>query len=137
MANDENALERGRKLLADLAPNMETVLAERYDALVPGMSESLVEWAYGRQYSRPGLDMRTRMLATVAALTALGGQTRPQLKVNIASAVKSGATREEIGEVIWQMALYGGMPASINALNAALEVFDEIDGESNGRPDSK
>ena len=53
--------------------------------------------------------------------------TRPQLKVNIASALRAGATRREIGEVIWQMALYGGFPAAINGLNAALEVFEEQD----------
>ena len=67
----------------------------------------------------------------IAALTALGGQTRPQLKVNIAAALRTGATQREIGEVIWQMALYGGFPAAINGLNAALEVFEE-----NERPGS-
>ncbi len=39
-----------------------------------------------------------------------------------------GATREEIAEVIWQMALYGGVPAAINGLNAAIEVFEEGEG---------
>eukprot|EP00752_Nemacystus_decipiens_P019608 g17664.t1 len=53
-----------------------------------------------------GLDLKTRYLATIAALTALGGQTKPQLKVNISGALKAGATQQEIGEVIWQMALY-------------------------------
>lgn len=72
-----------------------------------------------------GLDLKTRYLATIAALTALGGQTRPQLKVNIAGALDIGATQKEIAEVIWQMALYGGFPAAINGLNAALEVFEQ------------
>ena len=69
----------------------------------------------------------TRLMTSLrlAALTALGGQTRPQLKVNIAAARRAGATQREIGEVIWQMALYGGFPAAINGLNAALEVFGE------------
>lgn len=50
------ALESGRALLAELNPDLEAVLADRYDAHLPGMSETLVEWAYGRQYARGGLD---------------------------------------------------------------------------------
>ncbi|MDP5215590.1 carboxymuconolactone decarboxylase family protein [Ruegeria sp. 2205SS24-7] len=120
-----DALTKGRKLLAEMNPGLEQALAERYDDAVPGMAETLVEWAYGRHYARAGLDLKTRQLCTVAALTALGGQTAPQLKVNIGHTLKAGASEREILEVIWQMAVYGGMPAAINALNAALEVFAE------------
>lgn len=119
------ALEQGRDVVRLLNPGLEQVLAERYDDLVPGFSESLVEWAYGRHYARTGLDLKTRQLCTVAALTALGGQTRPQLKVNIAHALAAGASRGEIVEAVWQMAVYGGLPAAINGLNAAREVFAE------------
>lgn len=121
-----DALDRGRALLAEINPQLEQVLAERYDAALPGLSESLVEWAYGRQYARGEVDMKTRQLCTIAALTALGGQTAPQLKINIQNALAAGAREREILEVIWQMALYGGMPAAINGLNAALEVFDAV-----------
>lgn len=113
------------KALSELVnPGMEDVLRDRYDALVPGLSRTVVDVAYGQFYARKGVDEKTRLLATIAALTALGGQTRPQLKVNIASARAVGATREEIAEIIFQMTLYGGFPAMINALNAAMEVFD-------------
>lgn len=115
----------GKALAEQYNPGMEEALSGRYDALVPGMSKSVVDFAWGQQYAREGLDIKTRWLATVAALTALGGQTKPQLKVNIAAAVRAGATQREVGEVIWQMALYGGFPAAINGLNAALEVFAE------------
>ncbi|MEL6533302.1 MAG: carboxymuconolactone decarboxylase family protein, partial [Pseudomonadota bacterium] len=81
--------------------------------------------AYGRQYARPELPLRDRYLATIAALTAIGGQTKPQLKVNIAGGRKAGLSQKEIAEVIWQMSLYGGFPSAINGLNAAIEVFDE------------
>lgn len=120
-----DALKRGRAILADLNPTVEAILAERYDGMVPEMAESLVEWAYGRHYTRGVVDLKTRQLCTVAALTALGGQTAPQLKINISNTRQAGATREEIAEVIWQMALYGGLPAAINGLNAAREVFAE------------
>ncbi len=128
---EQGTYERGRDLSEKVNPGMESVLAGRYDALVPGLSRTIVDVAYGQFYAREGLDEKTRLLATVAALTALGGQTRPQLKVNIASARRVGATQREIGEVIFQMALYGGFPAVINAMNAAIEVFDE-EAESNG-----
>ncbi|GHA52258.1 hypothetical protein GCM10008927_17040 [Amylibacter ulvae] len=119
-----NTTERGRALSEELNPGMEDALNERYGHLVPGMAEGVVDFAYGRQYARDGLDLKSRYIATIAALTALGGHTKPQLKVNIAGGRKAGLTQQEIGEVIWQMALYGGFPAAINGLNAALEVFD-------------
>lgn len=115
----------GKELSESLNPGMEDALRQRYGHLVPGMAESVVDFAYGQQYAREGLDLKTRYLATIAALTALGSQTKPQLKVNIAGALKAGASEREIGEVIWQMALYGGFPAAVNALNAALEVFED------------
>jgi len=114
----------GRELSEQLNPGMEAALEARYGHLVPGMAEGVVDFAYGRQYGREGLPLRDRYLATIAALTALGGQTKPQLKVNIAGGRKAGLSQQEIGEVIWQMALYGGFPAAINGLNAALEVFE-------------
>ncbi|MEL6962195.1 MAG: carboxymuconolactone decarboxylase family protein [Pseudomonadota bacterium] len=120
-----DALDAGRRLVDDLNPGMEEALEARYGHLLPGMAEAVVDFAYGRQYARPGLDLKSRYIATVAALTALGGQTRPQLKVNIAGALKAGVSETEVAETIWQMALYGGFPSAINGLNAALEVFAE------------
>ncbi len=120
----ETTLARARAHVAQMNPGLEAALAEKYDHLVPDMAESLIEWAYGRHYTRDGLDNRTRQLCTIAALTALGGQTAPQLKVNIAHALTAGATAREIAETIWQMSVYGGMPAAINGLNAAKEVFE-------------
>ncbi len=122
-----DALDKGRALIRDMNPELERTLSERYDDLLPDMAETLIEWAYGRIYARDGLDLRTRQLCTVAALTAMGGQTAPQLKVNIEHALAAGAQQREVLEVIWQMAVYGGMPAAINGLNAASEVFAQAD----------
>ena len=120
-----SALEKGRAHVAKMNPDLEKVLSERYDDLVPDMAESLIEWAYGRHYVRDGLDVKTRQLCTVAALTALGGQTGPQLEVNIEHTLAVGATKREIAEVIWQMSVYGGMPAAINGLNTLIAVTSE------------
>lgn len=118
---------RGRELAEALNPGMEQALEERYGALLPDMPQSVVDFAYGQQYCRPGLALRDRYLATIAALTALGGQTAPQLRINILAGLKAGLTETEIAEVIWQMSLYGGFPAAINALNVALDVFRQGD----------
>ena len=82
----------------------------------------LLEFPFGDIYARPGLDLRSREIATVAALTAMGNAA-PQLKVHIAAALHVGLTQEEIVEVIMQMAVYAGFPAALNGLFAAKEVF--------------
>ncbi|WP_027835016.1 carboxymuconolactone decarboxylase family protein [Maritalea myrionectae] len=117
------ALERGRTLAAKLNPSLEVTLADRYDQAVPNFAETLIEHAYGRIYAREGLDLKTRQLITIGALTALGGQTAPQLKINIQHAQAQGASKTEIYETIMQMSLYGGLPAAINALNTANDYF--------------
>lgn len=88
-----SSLDRGRKILQDIDPDLEQVLADRYNDLLPNFSETLVETAYGGIYSREGLDVKTRYIATIAALTAQGAQTSPQLRVNIKSALKVGVTQ--------------------------------------------
>lgn len=117
--------ERGPELVQQLNPDMEQTLDARYGHLLPGMAQTVTGYAYGEFYGRGGVDIKARYVATIAALTVQGGQTAPQLRINIAAARKVGMSQAEIAEVIWQMALYGGLPASINALNTALAVFAE------------
>lgn len=127
-ASSNSALDRGRRLSEQINPGMEEVLEARYGHLLPGMAESVVGFAYGQHYARPGLALRDRYIATIAALAAQGGHTAPQLRINIAAGLASGLSRTEIAVVIWQMSLYGGLPVSINALNTALSVFAAQDG---------
>jgi 4-carboxymuconolactone decarboxylase len=77
-------------------------------------------------YSRPGLDLKSREIAAVAALTTLGTAT-PQLKVHIHGALNVGCSRQEVVEIIIQMAVYAGFPAAINGMSAAKEVLQERD----------
>lgn len=119
---NKDAYARGKAFTEDTNPGMEDALRARYDALLPGLARDLVE-QNGRIYTRGVLDQKTRELLTISALAAMGAQTRPQLKIHVAAARKLGASREEVAEAIYQMSLYGGMPAMFNALNAALEVF--------------
>ncbi|EHT09548.1 MULTISPECIES: carboxymuconolactone decarboxylase family protein [Klebsiella] len=90
--------------------------------IAPDFARYLIEFPFGDIYARPGLDLRSREVATIAALTALGNAA-PQLKVHIAAGLNVGLTQEEITEVIMQMAVYAGFPAALNGLFAAKEVF--------------
>ena len=99
----------------------EQVVASLAD-IAPDFARYLIEFPFGDIYSRPGLDLRSREIAVVAALTAMGNAA-PQLKVHLHAALNVGVTREEIVEVIMQMAVYAGFPAALNGLFAAREVF--------------
>lgn len=94
--------------------------------IAPDLGRYVIEFPFGDVYSRPGLDLKSREIAVVAALTALGNAA-PQLKVHIHGALNVGCTREEIVEVIIQMAVYAGFPAALNGMAAAKEVFAERD----------
>ncbi len=96
--------------------------------IAPDFADLLIEFSFGDVYSRPGLDLKSREIATVAALTALG-TAAPQLRVHIHGALNVGCTRQEVIEVMIQMAVYAGFPAALNGLFAAKEVFDQRDAE--------
>jgi 4-carboxymuconolactone decarboxylase len=92
--------------------------------IAPDLGKYIIEFSFGDIYSRPGLDLKSREIATVAALTALGTAT-PQLKVHIHGALNVGCSEQEIIETMIQMAIYAGFPAALNGVFAAKEVFDE------------
>ena len=106
--------EAGEKVVSSLAD------------VAPDLGKYIIEFAFGDVYSRPGLDLKSREIATVAALAALG-TARPQLKVHIHGALNVGCSRREVVEIFIQMAVYAGFPAALNAIFAAGEVFAERD----------
>lgn len=95
---------------------------ESVRAFSPDFARYLVEFPFGDIYSREGLDLKSREIAVVAALTAMGN-AGPQLRVHIGAALHVGCTQQEILEVIMQMAVYAGFPAALNGLFAARDVF--------------
>lgn len=121
-ADQESRLERGKRALSEIdGAAGENVISSLAD-IAPDFAKYLLEFPFGDIYSRPGLDMRAREIATIAALTAMGTAT-PQLKVHIAAGLNVGLSRDEIVEIIMQMAVYAGFPAALNGLFAAKEVF--------------
>lgn len=95
--------------------------------ICPDLAKYIIEFPFGDIYSRTGLDLKSREIATVAGLTALGNAA-PQLRVHIHAALNVGCSEEEIKEVILQMAVYAGFPAALNAMFIAKEVFSEFKG---------
>ena len=112
----------GQEMLQKVDGKGGDAVVESLQDIAPDFAQYLIEFPFGDIYSRPGLDLRSREIATVAALTALGNAT-PQLKVHIGAALHVGLTQDEIVEVIMQMAVYAGFPAALNGLFAAKEVF--------------
>lgn len=123
---EESRLERGRKALAAIDGQAgDKVVAELAD-IAPDFARYMLEFPFGDIYSRSGLDLRAREIATIAALTAMGNAT-PQLKVHIEAGLNVGITRDEIVETMMQMAVYAGFPAALNGLFAAKDVFADLD----------
>ncbi|MGQ4807283.1 hypothetical protein NKDENANG_00627 [Candidatus Entotheonellaceae bacterium PAL068K] len=91
--------------------------------LAPDMYRITTESLYGSIWSRPGLDIKYRAMAT---LTAAAVQfATPQVRAHVRTALNVGMTPEEIIEIFMMVAFYGGIPASYNAMAVAKEVFEE------------
>ena len=118
----ESRLQRGQRALAEIDGEAGAKVIAALADVSPDFATYVIEFPFGDIYSRPGLDLRAREIATIAALTALGNAA-PQLKVHIEAGLNVGLTREEITEVIIQMAVYAGFPAALNGLFACKEVF--------------
>ncbi|MAY63790.1 MAG: 4-carboxymuconolactone decarboxylase [Rhizobiales bacterium] len=123
---DTERYERGRRALAEIDGEAgEAVIASLAD-IAPDFARYILEFPFGDIYSRPGLDLRSREVATIAALTAMG-TAAPQLKVHIRAGLNVGLSREEVVEIIMQMAVYAGFPAALNGLSVARAAFADAD----------
>ena len=126
--HDEASAEYQRgmnEIRKQLGPMADSYI-QKIKAVSPEFAWLNVTFPFGELYTRDVLDLKTRELCTVAALT-LQGFALPQLKVHIDAALRCGASRDEVIEVITQMIAYAGFPAATNALRTAQEVFQEHD----------
>ncbi|WP_458454503.1 carboxymuconolactone decarboxylase family protein [Methanobrevibacter sp.] len=117
--------EKGKQVLESIQEKSLEELFKSIDDIAPDISRFVVEFPYAEIYTRQEVDLKTRELCTVAALTVLG--TVPQLKDHINAALNVGNTPTEIVEIIMQMSAYCGFPKAINSIAAAKEVFVERD----------
>ena len=120
---DNERYQKGLKHLEEYNSGNYGKLKEKLADIAPDLARFVAEFAYGDVYSRPGLDVKSREIATVAALTALGYAL--ELKSHIEGALSSGCNRRLL--VIIQMAVYAGFTAAINGIACAKEVFNRMD----------
>jgi 4-carboxymuconolactone decarboxylase len=130
MSNDKQDLfEQGLKVRKE-------VLGEEYvNRSIAGADEftrTMAEWStthcWGALWTRPGLGRRERSIANLSMISALN---RPhELKLHVKAAVANGLTRDEIKEVLLQVAVYCGVPAGIDSFRIAKEAFKELDSQS-------
>lgn len=125
MSADRNdRFERGWKKLKEIDGDAGEKVIEALKDIAPDLGRYTIEYPFGDVYSREGLDVKSREIATVAALAAMGN-AQPQLKVHIGAALNVGCSAREIVEIIIQMSVYAGFPAALNAAAAAKTVFSE------------
>lgn len=107
----------GRRLMDTLEPNTAERVTTRLSALDPALALLITDYAFADVLGRPGLDLKTREMLTVAALTALGNAPS-QLEFHMRGALNVGVSPEELLEIVIQMAVYAGVPACMNGLTA-------------------
>ena len=122
--DDAGRYKRGWAALAEIDGHAGEAVISSLEDIAPDLARYIVEFSFGDVYTRAGLDLHTREIATIAACTALG-TARPQLKVHIHGLLNVGGTQDEAVETILQMAAYAGFPAALNGISAAREVFEE------------
>jgi 4-carboxymuconolactone decarboxylase len=123
---DPDRYRRGLEKLQQIDAAAAAAVIEKLKDIAPDLARYMVEYPFGDVYSRDGLSLQEREMATVTALPVLGN-AQPQLKFHINGALNVGCTRRQIVEVMIQMSVYAGFPAALNGIYAAQEVFAERD----------
>jgi 4-carboxymuconolactone decarboxylase len=117
----DQGLQTRREVLGDA--HVDTALKTADDFSLP-LQEHITQYCWGDVWNRPGLDRRTRSMLNLAMLTALN---RPhELRLHVRGALRNGVSKEEIREVFMQTAIYCGVPAAVDGVRNAREVFKEM-----------
>ncbi|RJL06256.1 carboxymuconolactone decarboxylase family protein [Paracoccus aestuarii] len=124
----QQMLAQGQEMARAFNPALEHFDMRAFEKMFPTMPADMLEMWFGKTFNRDGLDARTRLLVTVAAMTVQGAMAEPQLRLTIRHAIEAGATPREIAEVIYQMGMFAGLPAMQKALEIAQGVFTETEG---------
>ena len=114
MTGDDERYRRGVEILQLLSSNGLEQVTSKVAEVAPDFARMTIEFPFGDLYSRGAIDLRTREVAAIAALAALG--RIPQLRVHVAAALELGLGRDEVVELLMQTAIYAGFPPALNAL---------------------
>lgn len=121
---EASRFKKGLELLEQIDGEVGQNVIDSLQDISPDLAQYTIEYPFGDIYARKGLDLKSREIATVAALTSLGN-CAPQLKVHLNAALNVGCNEEELKEVIIQMSVYAGFPAALNGMFAFKEVLAE------------
>lgn len=118
--DDGRGAEIYGQVIGDIGP------IEALRDVLPDIDRYVVDFFYGEIYDRPALDLKTRELISIVSLASLGTAPK-QLRAHLNGALNTGWTRAEIAEILLQLMLHAGFPATLNGLAAAKEVFTARD----------
>jgi 4-carboxymuconolactone decarboxylase len=126
MRSDSSRRSRGAEKIGEVLGQTPEQVERSLGDVAPQLATYVLETIYGDIYQNPTLDSRTRQIVTVAALATLG-TAAPQLRTHIGGALRCGVTRDELVEVMMQIAPFVGVAAAINGVAACREVFAAAD----------
>lgn len=117
-------LDRGMRVRREVLGNAHVDRAEAAkDEFTADFQELITRYAWGDVWARPGLDRRSRSIATLAALVALRAEN--EIAMHVRAALRNGLSTEEIKEVLLHTAIYAGLPAANAAFAIAQQVLQE------------
>lgn len=129
MKSDPARRARGAQKIGEILGQAPEQVERNLGDIAPQLATYILETIYGEIYQSPTLDSKTRQIVTVAALATLAtlGTAGPQLRTHIGGALRCGASREELVEVMMQLVPYVGVAAAINGVSACRDVFTAED----------
>ncbi len=116
----DDGMKVRRAVLGDAYVDRATQSADQYSR---PLQELVTEYCWGAVWTRPGLERQQRSILNLGMLVALNRMH--EFKLHVRGALNNGLTREQISEIILQTAIYCGVPAAIDAMRNAREVFAE------------
>ncbi|EHB50345.1 Carboxymuconolactone decarboxylase [Mycolicibacterium rhodesiae JS60] len=125
---DQATYDKGRQIRAAVLGEEYVANAERNaDDFSKPLQDLLTEYCWGAVWGRDELPLKTRSMLNLAMISVLN---RPhELKTHVRGALTNGVTREEIREVLLQVAIYAGAPAAVDGFRIAREVFAELEAQ--------
>ena len=123
--DDKERFDGGMKIRREVlgAEHVDRGMAAADDFMM-AMQDLTTRYCWGDIWSRPGLDRKTRSMLNLAMISTLN---RPhELKLHVKGALTNGVTKDEIKEILLQVAVYAGIPAGMDSFRIANEAFKEI-----------
>lgn len=125
-------VEQGQEMAKAVNPDLTSFKMPGMGDWMPTMPKDMMEMWMGKTFNPEGLDAKSRLLVTLAALTVLGAQAEDQITLTVRHALEAGATAQEVAEVIAMMAAFGGVPAMTKAMELAQAEIEKRKGEGEG-----